>query len=185
MIYSRSVCTINIAAIECLAKKNLLQDFINENDFDVIFLQEVVFTNFDIFYGYEVIVNNGSAARGTAVLIRNGIDCREILLSICGRIISFMIGDTIFVNVYPISGGQYTRERRDFFLNEIIPHFNKPNANNMIIAGDFNCILDSADTRGATKIICYELKRMVETMELSDIYNKFSRYFTHRQFTFH
>lgn len=185
MIYSRSVCTINVAAIECMAKKNLLRDFINENDIDVCFLQEVVFTDFDIFYGYDVLVNIGSAARGTAVLIRNGIEYRDFLLSECGRIISFVLDDTVFVNVYPISGSQYNRERRDFFLNEIVPHFNKPNVRQTIIGGDFNCIIDPADTRGATKNLCYELKRLTESMELRDVYTKFFHNFANRQYTFH
>jgi exonuclease III len=42
MNYFRTVCTINISAIECAAKKSLLKEFVIKNDCDVIFLQEVV-----------------------------------------------------------------------------------------------------------------------------------------------
>jgi exonuclease III len=167
------------------SKKISSERFILNKDSDIIFLQEVVFTNFDQLFGYEIITNIGSAPRGTAILVRNGIQYRDLLLSTCGRIISFAIGDTILINVYPISGSQYKRERRDFFLNEIVPHLNKPNTNKYIIGGDFNCILDPADTRGATKNLCHELKRMVDNLRMKDVYAKYSQNYPNRQYTFH
>jgi exonuclease III len=102
--------------------------------------------------------------------VRDGSELRDLLLSECGRIVSFAIEDTNFINVYPVSGAQYGRERREFFLNEIVPHLNKSNTQYIIIGGDFNCITDPADTRGATKNMCHELKRMVETTNMKDVY---------------
>jgi exonuclease III len=185
MNYSRKICSDNLSGFDCTVKKSLLKDFIINKDSDIVFLQEVVFTNFNLMFGYETIINIGTAPRGTAIFIRSGIQYRDLLLSTCGRIISFAIEDTVFTNVYPISGSQYKRERRDFFLNDIISHLNKPNTTKYIIGGDFNCILDPADTRGTSKNLCHELKRMVHNLSMKDIYTKFSQNYTSRQFTFH
>jgi exonuclease III len=185
MNFTRKICTINICGFECEVKKSLLNDFLRNKDNDIIFLQEVIFTDFGRFYEYETLVNIGTAPRGTAIMVRHGIEYRDLLMSTCGRIISLAIGDTNFINVYPISGSQYRRERREFFLNEIVPHLNKTNTNKYIIGGDFNCILDPADTRGATKNMCHELKRMIENLQTKDIYAKFSHNYNVRQYTFH
>jgi exonuclease III len=185
MNFCRTLCTLNICAIECAAKKSLLKEFVIENDCDIVFMQEVVSHDFDVFFGYCAIVNIGTAPRGTAALIRDGIKYRDLLLSECGRIISFAVGDTNFINVYPISGAQYSRERRDFFLNEIVTHLNKPNTHNIVLGGDFNCIVDPADTRGTTKNLCHELKRLIETTNMKDVYSKYAGNYTTRQFTFH
>jgi exonuclease III len=185
MNYSRKICSINVSGLECAVKKSLLKEFLINKDCDIVFLQEVVFTDFNIIFGFEAIINIGTAPRGTAVLMRSGIQYRDLLLSTCGRIISFAVEDTVFINVYPISGSQHKKERRDFFLNDIVPHLSKPNTNKYIIGGDFNCILDPADTRGTSKNLCHELKRMVETLSMKDIYTKFSQNYNSRQFTFH
>ncbi len=165
-----------------MAKKGLLKDFIGNGDYDVVFLQEVCFEDFSFMFGFECLVNLGPAKRGTAVLLRAGLPFRDPLFSECGRIISFLLENVTYVNVYPVSGSQYKRERNIMFLNEITVHINRQNANELFIGGDFNCILDPRDTRGESKNICYGLKQLTASLYMKDTHLHLNP--NNRQFTF-
>jgi len=164
-----------------MAKKSLLKDFIIKGDYDIVFLQEVCFEDFSFMYGYEPLVNLGPAKRGTAVLLRVGTPYMQPLFSECGRLISFLLNNVTYVNVYPVSGSQFKRERNFMFLNEIAVHLNRLNASDILIGGDFNCILNPADTRGETKNICYGLKQVTTSLNMKDAHssiNSNTRIFT-------
>jgi Endonuclease/Exonuclease/phosphatase family len=169
MLTTSKIATININSIVCDAKKSLLRDFVALNDLDVVFLQEVCFQNFTFLKSHMAFVNNGPNNRGTAILLRRSMTFSDILMSECGRIISILINGTNFVNVYAKSGSQYKRERDAFFLDEISIHLNKNGINSQVICGDFNCIIDSADTRGSTKNMCFGLKQITTALDLKDI----------------
>jgi hypothetical protein len=62
----------------------------------------------------------------------------------------------------------HKHERNQYFLNDMTAHFNKRNVMETIVGGDFNCILDPADSRGATKNMCFGLKQVVDLMHLKD-----------------
>jgi exonuclease III len=169
MLTTRKIATININSIICDAKKSLLKDFISLNDLDVIFLQEVSFQNFNFLKSHTVFANNGPNNRGTAILLRRSMPFSELLMSECGRITSIIINQINYVNIYAKSGSQFKRERDAFFLDEISIHLNKDGVNSHIICGDFNCIIDSADTRGSSKNFCYGLKQLTIAMGLKDV----------------
>jgi Reverse transcriptase (RNA-dependent DNA polymerase) len=90
-------------------------------------------------------------------------------MSECGRITSIIINRVNYINIYAKSGSQYKRERDFFFLDEISIHLNKEGVVSHVICGDFNCIIDNADTRGATKNFCYGLKQLTIALNLKDI----------------
>jgi exonuclease III len=169
MLTTSKIATININSIVCDAKKSLLKDFIGLNDLDVIFLQEVCFQNFNFIKSHMVFVNNGPNNRGTAILLRRSMPFSSLLMSECGRITSIVINQINYVNIYAKSGSQYKRERDAFFLDEISIHLNKNDVNSHVICGDFNCIIDSADTKGSTKNFCYGLKQLTISLDLKDV----------------
>jgi exonuclease III len=168
MNYTRRILSLNINSIECNVKRSLLKDFIDFSDVDIVFLQEVCFQNFSNLANFQCIVNLDDNKRGTAILIRAGIVFRDLLMSDCGRIISVAIDDTNFINIYAKSGSQHKKARNDFFMDEISVHLNKRGATNTLIAGDFNCIMDAADTRGTSKNYCFGLRQLTGSFELKD-----------------
>jgi exonuclease III len=168
MNYTRKLLSLNINSIECSAKKSLLKDFVLQADVDIIFLQEVCFQDFSFIYGFQSYVNLDENKRGTAVLYRNGLNVRDVLLSECGRIISVVIQNINFINIYAKSGSQYKRTRDDFFQNKLAVHLNKNRVTENVLAGDFNCILDPADTRGSTKNFCFGLRQLVNSFQFKD-----------------
>ncbi|PSN47074.1 hypothetical protein C0J52_19319 [Blattella germanica] len=73
MIILRNLATLNINGINNKQKQTKLKYFINQNDIDILFLQEVNTTNLD-FIGpkYDYVVNIGENNRGTAIIYRYG-----------------------------------------------------------------------------------------------------------------
>jgi endonuclease/exonuclease/phosphatase family metal-dependent hydrolase len=116
------------------------------------------------------------------VLIRNGLKVRDVLPSECCRIISLVINDINFTNIYAKSGSQYKRTRDEFFLNKLAVHLNKNRIIDTILAGDFNCILDPADTRGSTNFFCFGLRQVINVFRLKDVLLQLGKA---REFTFH
>jgi exonuclease III len=169
MNFRRKILSLNLNSIECSAKKSLLKDFVLQTDVDIIFFQEVCFQDFSFLYGFQSYVNLDEKKRGTAVLIRNGLKVRDVLLSECGRIISLVINEINFVNIYAKSGSQYKRTRDDFFLNKLTVHLNKNRIIDTVLAGDFNCILDPADMRGTTKNFCFGLRQVINAFRFKDV----------------
>ena len=71
------------------------------------------------------------------------------------------------VNVYAPSGAENRKEREDFF-NIDVPHLIPPNDTEMILAGDFNCVLAHEDCTGQRNY-SRTLKRMVCGVGLIDV----------------
>lgn len=113
---------------------------------------------------------------GTAILIRKSIPFEQIMMDPSGRIISVVIDGFNLVNIYGHSGSQYNVEKDDLFLNAISPHLNKGNL--MVLGGDFNCTLESLDSRSSNKAYCKGLRTLVNLFKLEDLGT------ANRQFTF-
>lgn len=90
-MFSRTIASININAISSTLKKNLLRDFVRNNDVDIIFLQEVAFENFSFIHSHVAFVNISDDNKGTAILIRKNIDFSNIFLNPNGRISSVRV----------------------------------------------------------------------------------------------
>jgi exonuclease III len=168
MNFTRKITTLNINSIECDVKKSLLKDFIQNNDLDIIFLQEVSFLNFSFIQSHQTVLNVSERGRGTAILIRNGIEYSDIHMSECGRILSIVVNGVNLICIYAKSGSNYTQERNSFFMNDIGTHFTKRGITETIVGGDFNCVLDSADSRNGSRNFCFGLAQMVQIMSLRD-----------------
>jgi Reverse transcriptase (RNA-dependent DNA polymerase)/Endonuclease/Exonuclease/phosphatase family len=181
MNFTRKIATLNINSISCDVKKSLLKDFIVNNDLDIIFLQEVSFQNFSFIQSHRTVLNISDRGRGTAILLRNGLDFDQVQMSECGRIVSLVVDGINLICIYAKSGANFKRERNLFFMNEITTHFYKRSVRETIVGGDFNCILNSADSNSASTNFCHGLSQMINIMSLRD---SVSNRQTERRFTF-
>lgn len=179
----RKVGSININAIEVAPKKHLFKDFVLNSDLDVIFVQEVHFENFGFLPQFTAFVNISRDGKGTALLVRKSIEVKAPLLDPSGRIISLVIGDTSFVNVYGHSGSQYRAERDDLFRNKLAIHLNRPYVKEHVIGGDFNYVVDSEDVKGRAYNMCGGLKSLIALFSLKDVDRQLNRC-SPRKFTF-
>lgn len=166
-MFSRKLASININAISSIVKKNLLKDFVWNNDIDFLFLQEVAFENFNFIPSHNAFVNISEDNKGTAILVRRNIETSDILLNPNGRISSIRIGGINFINIYAHSGSGYRKERDLLFSQDIIPHLSCDSPN--VLLGDFNCILLNKDSNGTVKNISQGLKQLVDSLDLEDI----------------
>lgn len=172
-MFLRSICTININAINSLLKKSLLKDFIWNSDIDIVFLQEVAFEDFGFLPSHTAIVNISTDNKSTAILVRKNINFDNVLINPNGRLSSILIDDINFINVYAPSGSNYRNERNSFFTFDIIPHLSFTKKN--IIVGDFNCILLPSDSNSSNKNICSGLQKLVTSLNLHDIEHKINQ----------
>lgn len=160
------MATINICGIISDTKISLLNGFIQQKSLDIVFLQEVSVPHFN-FYGYQEIVNMGPDRRGTAILYKDNLPISNVVILPCGRGISAKFGHVNLVNVYAPSGSQKRQERAMFFGAEVLPLFCHA-VDDVILAGDFNCVLREADTTGRPNV-CGPLRAIVEGYHLKDL----------------
>lgn len=163
------VASVNLNSSSNLVNKCLLKDFIFNNDLDIVFLQEVCYSNFSFVPFFIPFVNLNEGESGTAILVRNSFDTGQPLFSLNGRITSIVIENMNFVNVYAFSGANRRKERDNLFLNDLTTHLAKANVSVNIVGGDFNCIINSSDCVGDSKNYCTGLRQLVEASFISPL----------------
>lgn len=169
MNYSYSIATINLNSINTTVNKGLLKDFVYNHDIDIIFLQEVSYEDFSFIFTHNALVNISLDRKGTAILIRKTFDYSDCIYDPSGRVISVIVNNVNFVNIYAHSGSNLKKERDNLFTEALTVHLNKPNSVSTLIGGDFNCILDAADTKGPYKNFSCGLKSLIDLFAYKDI----------------
>ena len=131
LIMAITLITLNINGLNCEKKQQMLFDYIQENDFNIINLQEHNLKNqsdlLDIFNTYYYIFINESInlKGGTATLIDKRItdNIIQVEKSADARIISvkFRVGrqNIHILNIYAPSGSKYHQERERICLGMI------------------------------------------------------------------
>jgi exonuclease III len=82
-----------------------------------------------------------------AILTRDGLMVRKVTRLSSGRGIALDINRVRIINVYAPSGATKKRERETFFNNDL-PLLLPTTTGEIILAGDFNCILNANDSTG-------------------------------------
>jgi exonuclease III len=146
----------------------MLGAFLHTHDIDIAFLQEVT-TSMDLHaYHYSTHLNIGTAGRGTAFITRAGFELSGITKSPSGRIIMASFNDLQLVNIYAPSSTA-KRTEREAFYNEELPGFLHHAQQELLLGGDFNCVLEGADaTRGPN--FSRALAILVQGYALKDIW---------------
>ena len=92
------------------SKQRMIQFEIQSKQLDIVHLQECQIDS-DTFQccefisqNFQIIKNNADNGYGTACIIRNNIQIEKVKVIPGGRIISFNVGKTTFINMYLPSG---------------------------------------------------------------------------------
>ena len=156
LILAIKLITLNIKDLNCKKKQKILFDYIQENNFNIINLQEHNLKNqtdlLDIFNEYIYVFTSETInlKGGTATLVDRRItdNIIQVEKSFDARIISvkFLVGrqNIHILNIYAPSGSKYHQERENLFRDDIL-YYLRNNLSNTIRCGDFNCITHVRD----------------------------------------
>ena len=156
-------------------KQLQIEDFIKNNNFDIIHLQEAHIEadtfnecNF-IQSNFSVISNNAANKYGTASLVKNDLEVKKLMCNTSGRIIVFEICGLTFGNFYFPSGtDDGSRSSRENHSAELIPQIMANRQMSGCVGGDFNCIINKLDaTNNPESKLSPSLTRLVR-QELLD-----------------
>lgn len=146
----RTFCTLNINGIRNQGTQDLFKKFLFDLDVDICFLQEVNDTHLDFLpQGYSYMANPGPKFRGTAIVHRSSLQPTNIEMEPDGRILSCTLDGTTLVNVYAPSGSTQKRERETLFTQRLVYHLRHHAHQPVVMAGDWNSILDARDHTGS------------------------------------
>ena len=168
-----SICTINVNGIYSETKKAMLKDFAKFNEIDILLLQEVVFTDFSFMFGYQSIVNLDENNRGTAILLKEGFEIQNVIKLCSGRGIACDVNGITLINVYAPSGNSNRQARNNFFTEELAMLCVSAKEH-LILAGDFNCVLNRSDSQGTPNINMH-LKQITEKLKIKDVWEKLKK----------
>ena len=151
MNYTYKIATLNINAISSPMKIQMVTNFFLRQGIDITVLQAVA--NNDLFkiYGYSAHINIGTEKRGTAILMKEGISVNNIKTLPSGRGIAGLFEDTWLINVYTPSVAEKRHEWENFFTTELA-YLLPTGPTEILLAGDFNCVLSPADCTGAPNL---------------------------------
>jgi exonuclease III len=125
----------------------MLEEFLWKQDLDLALVHEVTTPLLIAIRQNTAYMNEGRDRRGTAILAKEGITITNIKRIPTGKGIAAMFNRTWILNIYAPSGAEKKNERERFYNNDltyILPTVHS----NMIIAGDFICILSNTDSTG-------------------------------------
>lgn len=168
MVHTYSVATLNFNGNTSSTKIKMLQKFLQYNDIDVLFLQEVQTENFSALFNYTAYVNIGTDNLGTAIITKSGISLDSIEKLPSGRGISGVYQNQAFINIYAPSGSNKRRERNAFFQTEV-PYLFRNLSHYYVFGGDFNCVLQPSDCTGNYNTSS-TLKEFISTLQMRDVW---------------
>jgi len=120
---------------------------VNKHDINILLMQEVTHPSLDNLNGYTVHYNIGTSQRGTSIAARDNIQLSNITRMPSGRAIAAEFKGIWLVNIYAPSGAAKRNEREQFFSSDLT-YILRAALENIILGGDFNCVLDKSDTTG-------------------------------------
>ena len=147
MTHTYTVATLNINGIANHTRIKMLEDFLWTHDIDIAFSQEVTCPHLDSVRRYTKHMNVGVGKRGTAILAKDGVMLTDIRCLLSGRDITARYNGICLINTYAPSGSEKKQERESFYntdLRYLLPGYHT----NIILAGDFKCMLSHSDETG-------------------------------------
>ena len=159
---------IDMNGLASRTKVEMLEDFLRRQKIAILFLQEVAHSKIDTLRSYKNYTNVETAGRGTAMVTRNEITNTNITRLPSGRGIAAEYRGIWLVKVYA-SSGTSKRQERELFYNNELPYFLRASPSNIIIGGDFNCVLNQTDFTGHTKY-SKALDRLVRGFDPHDMW---------------
>jgi len=142
-----TIATLNINGLTSPTHVSMLEAFVRLHELDIILLQEVTHPLNVGLYGYTVYYNIGTNRRGTAILARDTVHITNISKLPSGRAIAAPLGTLLNINIYAPSGTAKRQEREAFFNNDL-PYILGTASDDILLGGDFNCVLGANDSTG-------------------------------------
>ena len=152
--------TLNINGLHSKTRIGMLRDFLRSQDIDIVFLQEVTNHALQDVYGYNMYLNVGTDMRGTATVTKQDLQITNINKLPSGRGMTADFRGVKLINIYAPPGTAKKRERKQFYSSEITLLFQNIQTN-ILLGGDFNCLLEPTDTAGH-----YMPSKALETLTL-------------------
>jgi exonuclease III len=91
MPYTYKIATININGIASQVRLKMLEDYLRQQDIDIVLLQEGTHTKITSFRRYNAYVNVGTDNRGTAILAKEGLPLTNTTRLPSGRGIAIVL----------------------------------------------------------------------------------------------
>jgi hypothetical protein len=172
------IMTLNINGIAASSRIRMLEEMLHRNEVDIALIQEVVSPRLQDICHYTSYMNIGTELRGTAILVKQGIMVSEVKRLPSGRGMAAKFRNTWIINIYAPSGAERKNERETFYTTDIL-HLLPPPGGDMILGGDFNCVLLREDATGQP-MLSRALDILVRGLQLVDAWDQKARpIFTH------
>jgi exonuclease III len=178
MTFIYKVATINMNGIAQHTCLRMMEDFLWKHDIDVALLQEVTSSQIDTIRRYTKYINIGTEQRGTAIIVKDRLILTQARRLPSGRGIAGTFSGTCTVNICALSGAEKKDERETSYSNDLPYLLPTPRAD-LILAGDFNCVLSQSDTTGRENY-SRAFENTVRGFNLTDVWDTDTRrMFTH------
>ena len=111
--------TLNINGMTTPPRIAMLEDVLQKQEVDIIFLREVTRPVFEDIRGFTAYTNIRTTGRGTAILTRDHIQLTNIVCLPTGWGMAAHFENITTSNIYASSGAEKRRDRENFFSNEL------------------------------------------------------------------
>jgi len=179
MDYTYKIATLNINGISAPTKIRVLEEYLYKHDIYLALYQEVKYSNITTIRRYTSYINMRTEGRGTAILAKDSYLLTNIQRTPTGRGISAHFNGIRIINIYAPPGSEKKREIEEFY-NGNVARLLMHSSDNMVLAGDFNCVLTPSDCTSSLNI-SRALTRLVTGLDLVDVWdvNKGRMIYTH------
>ena len=168
MLNTFKIATLNINGIASKTRLGMLEGFLKRKDIDFALLQEVTHANLTTFRRYTAHVNEGTDRRRTAILVKEVLTLSDIKRLPSGRGIAASYNGIRIINVYAPSGAEKRNERESFYNKDMTALLPSTHTE-MILAGDFNCVLSSVHCTGRGNY-SRALDKLIKGFGLTDVW---------------
>jgi len=141
------IVTLNIHGISSTARMGMLEGFLQTHDIDIALLQEVTHANFSAIRRYTACVKEGTERRRKAILAEEGLTLSNIQRLPSRMGISATYSSIRVINIHASSGADRKAERESFY-NKDTMHLLPLTRTELILAGEFNCVISNDDCTG-------------------------------------
>ena len=121
--------------------------------------------------------------RGTAIIAKSTLHLTNITTLPSGRAIAAAYKGIRLINVYVPSGTARRTDREQFYTTEL-PYLFHDGPTDLLIGGDFNCVLHPGDTTGQFQP-SRALTEMIRGLELHDAWNQNPTHPTYTYYSAH
>ena len=179
-MFNVNVITLNVNGINNHLKQIKLVSYLRQNSIDIAMIQEHNIKDAKkiqyLAEFYHIILNKSILLKGgTLIAIDKKLPCNigfsyiHPTSRLSTTYLNIFYTKLYLMNVYAPSGKNKEREREDFFENELMQNL-ITNTDNIILAGDWNCILSRNDSSKPDNTpISKTLKGIINNLRFKDV----------------